>query len=298
MTALVDKLRSDQFVIELLTRCTFPHPGSKLNCAVSGGKDSMTMLMLAVAHGCIVTAFHVDHSLRVGSETESNIVATFAKEVGAEFVSKTIAVEPGANLEARARDARFDALPVGIATGHTADDQAETLLINLLRGAGLQGLSGMQSDFTHPILSLRRSETHKLCAHYEIECVDDQSNSDLKYLRNQVRHKLLPMMNDISQRDVAAVLARQAELFRHDAQILDELAKTIDPTDAKAVASAPIALARRAIRIWLTDIYPPDSATVERVLDVARGETTACEIGSNREVRRSQQRLQIISKYQ
>jgi len=117
-------------------------------------------------------------------------------------------------------------------------------------------------------------------------------------LRNRVRHELMPLIDQISQRDVAAILDRQAELFRDDAELLDELAKAIDPTDAKAVATAPLALARRAIRIWLTEIYPPDAATVERVLGVAHGESTACEIGMNREVRRSQQRLQVISKSQ
>ena len=99
-------------------------------------------------------------------------------------------------------------------------------------------------------------------------------------------------MNEVSQRDIAQILARQANLFRDDSDFLDDLAKQIDPTDAKALSGAPIALARRAIRVWLTETYPPDAATVERVLDVARGATTACEIGMNREVRRSNQRLQ------
>ena len=296
MNALRAELKSSKFAVELLARCNFPRPGEQINCAVSGGQDSVAMLLLAVLNGCQVTAFHVDHSLRPGSDKEANTVAKIVEQLGAEFVSKTIAVEPGSNLEARARDARYAVLPEDIATGHTADDQAETLLINLLRGAGLQGLAGMQKNFNHPILNLRRSETERLCQDLAIECVNDPSNLDLKFLRNQVRHQLMPLMNDVSQRDVAPILARQAELFRDDAQVLDELAKQIDPTDAKAVAGAPLALARRAIRNWLTDVYPPDAATVERVLDVARGKTTACEIGMNREVRRSQQRLQINSK--
>ena len=296
MNALRAELKSSKFAVELLARCNFPRPGEQINCAVSGGQDSMAMLLLAVLNDCEVTAFHVDHSLRPGSDKEAVTVAKIVEQLGAEFVSKTIAVEPGSNLEARARDARYAVLPEDIATGHTADDQAETLLINLLRGAGLQGLAGMQKNFNHPILNLRRSETERLCQDLAIECVNDPSNLDLKFLRNQVRHQLMPLMNDVSQRDVAPILARQAELFRDDAQVLDELAKQIDPTDAKAVAGAPLALARRAIRNWLTDVYPPDAATVERVLDVARGKTTACEIGMNREVRRSQQRLQINSK--
>jgi tRNA(Ile)-lysidine synthase len=296
MDALVEKLKSNEFAAELLTRCNFPQPGSKINCAVSGGHDSMAMLLLAVLNGCEVTAFHVDHSLRQGSDQESKIVAQLAGQLGASFVSKTVKVEPGANLEARARDARFAVLPEPVATGHTADDQAETLMINLLRGAGLQGLAGMRHNHSHPILNLRRSETEMLCRQLEITCVVDPTNADLKFLRNKVRQQLLPLMNEVSQRDVAQILARQADLFRDDSDFLDDLAKQIDPTDAKALAVAPIALARRAVRIWLTETYPPDAATVERVLDVARGVTTACEIGMNREVRRSNQRLQINMK--
>jgi tRNA(Ile)-lysidine synthase len=296
MDALIEKLRSNKFASELLTRCNFPSPGSKINCAVSGGKDSMAMLLLAVLNDCDVTAIHVDHSLRQGSNQEATIVARLAEQLGASFVSKTIKVEPGANLEARARNARFAVLPRAVATGHTADDQAETLMINLLRGAGLQGLAGMKQSHSHPILNLRRSETEMLCRELEIECVVDPTNADLKFLRNQVRQQLLPLMNEVSQRDVAQILARQADLFREDSDFLDDLAKQIDPTDAKALSIAPIALARRAVRVWLTETYPPDAATVERVLDVARGATTACEIGMNREVRRSNQRLQINSK--
>ena len=296
MNALDKKLHSSESAAQLLARCNFPSPGTKIDCAVSGGQDSMAMLLLAVLNGCEVTAFHVDHSLRHGSDQEAKIVARLAEQIGASFVSKTVKVEPGANLEARARNARFEVLPQQIATGHTADDQAETLLINLLRGAGLQGLAGMRQSHSHPILNLRRSETEMLCRELEIECVVDPTNADMKFLRNQVRHQLLPLMNQVSQRDVALVLARQADLFRDDNDFLDDLAKQIDPTDAKALLVAPITLARRAIRIWLTAIYPPDAATVERVLDVARGKTTACEIGLNREVRRSSQRLQINSK--
>ena len=123
----------------------------------------MAMLLLAVLNGCDVTAIHVDHSLRQGSDQEATIVARLAEQLGASFVSKTIKVEPGANLEARARNARFAVLPEAVATGHTADDQAETLMINLLRGAGLQGLAGMKQSHSHPILNLRRSETEMLC---------------------------------------------------------------------------------------------------------------------------------------
>jgi tRNA(Ile)-lysidine synthase len=296
MNALLVQLEKHPLVIELLAKCDFPLAGTKISCAVSGGPDSMALLVLAVVAGCEVTAIHVDHALRIGSENEFQIVEKLAKRLGANFISKTIRVEPGSNLEARARNSRYEVMPHDVMTGHTADDQAETVLINLLRGAGLSGLSGMQRNQRHPILTLRRTQTHQLCRELKIEVVEDPSNTDPKFQRNRIRHELIPLMDAIAQRDVTAILDRQADLFREDSMLLDDLAKKIDVTDAKLLAVAPVALARRAIRQWLTEIYPPDAATVERVLEVARGTNLACEIGSNREVRRSQQRLQIFTK--
>ena len=92
MNALVAKLKSNQFACELLGRCNFPPAGEPLNCAVSGGKDSMAMLLLACLNGCEVTAIHVDHSLRVGSDAEAQVVAELAKLLGAKFISNTVKV--------------------------------------------------------------------------------------------------------------------------------------------------------------------------------------------------------------
>jgi len=88
---------------------------------------------------------------------------------------------------------------------------------------------------------------------------------------------------------------RQAHILREDDDVLEELAAMLDATDAKALSAAPVALARRAIRQWLANPKPPDLATVERVLAVARGDAAACDIGEGREVRRSHQRLGIRS---
>jgi tRNA(Ile)-lysidine synthase len=79
--------------------------------------------------------------------------------------------------------------------------------------------------------------------------------------------------------------------LRDDNDLLEELARNLDPTDAVALAAAPAPLARRALRQWLSDPYPPDLATLERIMAVARGEALACDIGENREIRRSKQRL-------
>ncbi|MGH9169955.1 MAG: tRNA lysidine(34) synthetase TilS [Acidimicrobiales bacterium] len=282
----------------LLPRCSFPPPGSDVALAVSGGADSLCLLALAGAAGCRATAYHVDHGLRAGSAGEAALVAGAAGRLGAGFVALTVDIRPGPNLEARARLARYANLPAGVATGHTADDQAETILLNLLRGASTDGLAGMRSGTRHPILRLRRFETHALCAELGLEVVEDPSNDDRSYMRNLVRHELLPALAKASDRDLVPVLCRQASHFAAESDFLDNLSLALDPSDAKALASAPVVLARRSVRRWLRSTdpegHPPGSAAVERVLSVARGEALACEIPGGTRVRRRSGRLVLV----
>ena len=163
---------------DLLPRCTFPPAGSALACAVSGGPDSMALMVLASAAGCVVTAHHVDHGLRPESTAEAEVVAEAAGRLGAAFVAERVAIGTGPNQEARARAARFGVLPRGVATGHTMDYQAETILLNLLRGSGSDGLAGMDPGPRHPLLALRRHETHAVCAAMGLHPVVDPSNDD------------------------------------------------------------------------------------------------------------------------
>ena len=277
----------------LLPRCRFPAGAAEVTCAVSGGADSLALLILAVAAGTRVTAVHVDHGLRPGSEDDARVVADAADRFGAAFRAVRVEVAPGPNLEARARAARYAALPADVLTGHTADDQAETVLLNLLRGAGLDGLAGMRAA-RRPLLDLRRSETRALCDDLRLQPVEDPSNDSATVRRNRVRHELLPLLDAIAERDVVPVLARQAELLRDEAELADRLAANLDPTDARALAAAPVALARRAVRRWLAGEHPPDGAAAERVLAVARGEHRACEVAPGLRVERHQQRLGLV----
>jgi tRNA(Ile)-lysidine synthase len=180
-------------------------------------------------------------------------------------------------------------------TGHTLDDQAETLLIRLMRGAGTTGLAAIEPGPRHPLLGLRRQETEALCAELEIEPVRDASNDETRLWRARVRHELLPLASDVADRDVAPILARTADLLRDDDRVLDRLAAELDPTDARAVADADPVLSRRALRMWLVEAgYPPDAAAIDRVLDVANGAAIACELPGGRRVERSHQHLRIV----
>jgi tRNA(Ile)-lysidine synthase len=251
-------------------------------------------LVLAKRHGLVVTAHHVDHGLRPSSSDEAEHAAHLAQQLDIAFRLYRETVDAGANLEARARDTRRRVLPTNAMTGHTADDQAETVLMRLLRGSGIDGLSAMAPGPTHPILGLRRFETEKVCQALGLSYIRDPSNESTMIWRNRVRGELLPLASEIFQRDVVPILTRTADVLRDDAQLLDELAAALDPTDARAIAAAPLPLARRALRRWLTSGgYPPDAAAIERVLEVARGHQVACELSPRLRVQRTQQRLRF-----
>jgi len=276
-----------------LGRCTFPPAGEPLICAVSGGADSLALLVLATASGCRVTAVHVDHGLRPGSDNEAELVEAAAKVLGAEFQAIRVEVGAGPNTEARAREARKAALASSAATGHTMDDQAETVLIRLLRGTGPDGLAAMRPGYGHPLLSLRRAETRSITEAAGLVAFEDPSNRDPSILRNRVRHELLPLCSELVGRDVTPLFARLATLAAADSDLLSAQADAIDPTDAKAVANAPAPLASRALRRWLRadGPYPPDLAALERVLAVARGETLGTHVAPSTSVRRTAGRL-------
>ncbi len=263
---------------------------------MSGGADSLALLVLAVAASVQVTAVHVDHGLRPGSAAEADVVRAAAAGLGAGFRAERVVVAPGPNLEARARAARRAVLPADVMTGHTADDQAETLVLNLVRGAGPDGLRAMRIGPGKPLLDLRRAETEAVCRHAGLEPVVDPSNVDPAFRRNRVRHEVLPLLDEVACRDVVPLLARAAAIAGQEAELLDALAAALDPLDAAALVAAPAPLARRALRRWLTEAdppYPPSAAALERVLAVARGQAVATEVGGGLRVARTGGRLRL-----
>ena len=289
---------------DLMGRCRFPPPPTTVSLAVSGGADSLALMVLAAEAGLDAVAIHVDHGLRPGSAAEADHVRAAADRLGVRFERRAVVVAPGGNLEERARRARYLALPEGVLTGHTADDQAETVLANLLRGAALDGLVGMRSTprVQRPLLGLRRIETQGVCARAGLVPVDDPTNTDPRFLRNQIRHQLLPLLAEAARRDLVPVLSRQAALLADDAALLDELAAGVDPTDTRALLAAPLPLARRALRTWLragpgadADVHPPSAAEIERVLAVAAGAAVGCQLAGGRWVRRRGGRLRIVA---
>lgn len=290
--------------VGLLARCTFPPAGEAVTCAVSGGADSLALLALAIAAGCPVHAVHIDHGIRPGSDREADVVAEAAASVGATFEALRAHVAPGPDLEARARRERYRLLPAGVLTGHTADDQAETLLINLMRGCGLEGLAplmavhGGLAGASRPIVALRRAETAALVASLGWATVTDPSNADPRFWRNRARHELLPLMASVSGRDPVPLLARTARLLAADAEYLAAQAAALDATNVRLLLAAPRPVAQRALRQWLRlhqgeEHYPPSEAEMGRVWRVVAGEVKACELSGGRRLSRSKGRLYL-----
>ncbi len=292
----VPELRGHQLVDDLLTRCRFPAPGSTAVCGVSGGPDSLALLILSVAHGLHVTAVHVDHGLREESAGEAALVAAAADRFGARFETRPVEVAPGPNLEARARIARHAALGPSALLGHTADDQAETLLINLARGAGPDGVAAMRHE-RHPILDLRRSETHRLCDELGLVPIVDPSNDDQRFVRNRIRHELLPLLADIAGRDPVPLLTRLSGHTRDLVDGVQRLAESVDVTSTAALREAPEVVARAALRHWLrTDQgHPPSTAVLDRVWEVVLHRARRCELAGGRRVDRTNARLRIVA---
>jgi len=280
--------------------------------ACSGGPDSVALLALAAEAGLDPVAVHVDHGARPGSAAEAEVVAGFAERLGTGFAAEAVSVPPGPNFEARAREARYEALErarerlgaTAVLVGHSRDDQAETVLLNVLRGAGLPGVAGMpprRGTIVRPLLEVPRADLAAVCASLDLSPLEDPMNADPAHRRVWLRREVIPALESGAARDLRAVLARQATVARADSDLLDELAgellsRAADPgpaeggLDVAVLDGAPEALARRAIRLWL-GAPPPGAAHVDEVLKVIRGERRAAELPGGTEVSRSGGRL-------
>ncbi|MFZ4585158.1 MAG: hypoxanthine phosphoribosyltransferase [Acidimicrobiia bacterium] len=270
----------------------------------SGGADSAALLVLAVAAGHDVIAVTVDHGLRSDSASEAERVGELAHRLGVEHVVVAVNVPSGPNLEARARAERLAALTrvaetrgaARILLGHTADDRAETFVLNLMRGSGRAGLSSpreQREEFVRPLLGLRRADTIDVCARAGYEPVNDPMNEDVEFRRVWVRRELLPQLSAAADRDIVEVLNRQADVFAAEDDLLDRLAHSAWPgaeADARVLRDLDVALARRAVRGWV-GAPPPTFAEVERVLAVARGQARAAELRGDVRVTRSRNRM-------
>ncbi|MFA9444160.1 tRNA lysidine(34) synthetase TilS [Egicoccus sp. AB-alg6-2] len=275
--------------------------GARVVIGVSGGADSTAVayLVAEARPDLTPTLAHVRHGLRPDGE-EQAALRTHAGYLGLELRQVEVEVTAsGRGLEAAARDARYGALAsvaadVGAAwvvVGHTADDQAETVLLRAARGTGVDGLAAMSQGrelrpdlhLLRPALGLRRADLRAFLVAEGLPWVEDPTNVDPAMRRNVVRHEVLPSLARAGGDPVGA-LGRLADLARADAAALHALAEghaaelVVRTGAVRSLPDAgldrlPIALRRRVVRLVLAELLdqPAGAAAVERVLDLAPG---------------------------
>lgn len=240
-------------------------------CAVSGGADSMYLLHRLYTMGCSVAAAHFNHGLRgAEADRDEEFVRCFCEENGIPFLSERADVAAFAErehmgVEEAARLMRYafleraaDALSAEvIATAHTADDNAETLLMHLVRGTGLHGLCGIppvRGRIVRPMLDTTRAEVERYLRENGVPHAEDSTNADDAFLRNRIRHEVIPVLRRENPQFSEAV-SRTAKLLRQDDAFLEKLAEDFLARNAdersvcaSALCAQPRPVASRAIR--------------------------------------------------
>jgi tRNA(Ile)-lysidine synthase len=228
---------------------------------LSGGRDSVCLLDVAVELGCAVRALHVNYGLRAEADGDEQHCRALCERLGVELTVHRAARPDDAtgNLQAWARDVRYGAAAEAagdglVAVAHTASDQAETVLYRLAASPGRRALLGMaprSGRLVRPLLGVTRAETGAWCQARGLEWRDDATNASDEYARGRVRHGLLPALEAVDPR-AAANVVRTAQLLREEAEVLDVVVDTAlagcDRIAIEHLAALPPALARLVVR--------------------------------------------------
>ena len=273
----------------------------RLGVAVSGGADSVALLTLLAPickkNKIALFVLHLDHGLRSTSAQDAKWVKTLAKKAGVMCVAErrevTAHQTEAISVEMAARDVRqaffaecrakykLDA----IATGHQADDVAETVLLRLMRGAGASGLAPLRDrsrGFIRPLLHVSGAAIRGWLKQKKMKWQEDTTNKDVTIPRNQMRHEILPFLEEKFGRALRMNVCRTAEILQEEDALLEEMAQYYiarerhgETLDMKRLKATPVALQRRVMRVWLWKAnapLPSGFETVERLLDMKAGE--------------------------
>lgn len=308
-----------------------PRAGETLLCALSGGADSVALVhalaLAAPRMGFRVIAAHLDHGLRPDSGQDAEFCVELCERLGVSLHVGSAdvrlrACRDGQGLESAAREERYAFLrgvarsqgAVAIAVAHTRDDQAETLLLRLLRGSGSVGLGAMRARrgrLIRPLLGVSRAEVLSHLGSHGLSWREDPSNFDLGLLRNRVRHELLPQLEARFNPKLRRTLARTAAILADDAAFLAAQARllyrsSVHRTPAgislelAGLRSAPPALARHVLRRALKHLgglRGVAAVHIERLLALARSRTPSgrcVPLPGGREVRFRTKQMTIV----
>tara|TARA_Y100000588_G_C14204956_1_gene904244 strand:- start:269 stop:1675 length:1407 start_codon:yes stop_codon:yes gene_type:complete len=287
---------SERVLASISRQALIPHGGGVL-AAVSGGGDSVALLYLLAELSqkgavSLLGVVHLNHQLRrPSSEHDEDFCGKLASTLGLPFIVEAVDVGDLARVKGISREhaghvARYDFFEraagkvgaVAVALGHTIDDQAETFLLRLLRGAGSAGLSGMRPRIgcvIRPLLTVTRAELRQYLTLQQVSFLEDESNADLSIPRNQIRHELLPHLKRYTP-TIIEVLAREAEIARADEEWLADVAisqglnlrTSIEggvEFNAEGLVALPVAVARRVLRDALVHVAGSETVSFQQI---------------------------------
>jgi len=270
----------------LISRYAMLHPGDHVICAVSGGADSVALLfamyLLRQKLGFSLAAAHFNHKLRgEESQRDEDFVVRLCDRLEIPLHIGSGQIMPGKKgLEASAREARYAfllSLDGKIATAHTADDNAETVLMHMVRGSGLRGLGGIapiNGRLIRPMLDLTRKDVLAFLAEYNLSYVEDSSNGTECFLRNRLRHGVMPLLEQENP-NIAKNMSAMALRLRKDEELLAKLAKDSATVCVTELRAMPDGLRSRVIGNFLRagGVKEPEAehiAAVQRLVDSAK----------------------------
>ncbi len=294
-------------LLKTIQKHEFMRAGDRVAAAVSGGADSVALLLLLIELrpelGIVLSIAHVNHKLRdTESDEDERFAAKLAATHGLEFVKHTAPVGrgQGAGIESAARQTRYEFFralaregrAAKIATAHTLDDQAETVLLRMFRGTGIRGLAGILprlpleeegrvcGEVVRPMLAFRRAELREYLRSRRQDWREDSSNKDVTFLRNRLRQRLLPLIAEEFGEAAIEHLAELAEIARAEEEqwsVSTTARLTPSPrapaVDVSQLLALPLAAARRTVQAWIRTNAPEASISfrlIEEILDLAR----------------------------
>jgi tRNA(Ile)-lysidine synthase len=322
-----------QNVLSTIRHHHMVQPHDQVLVAVSGGPDSVcllhVLLTLRSELDCSLKAIHIDHGLRKESTDEAGFVRDLCLSWGIECLVRKVDVDNRLansrdSVEMAARYLRYQEFHQALqelgcnklALGHNADDQAETVVMRIIKGTGTSGLAGIfpvRERMIRPLLTSWRSSIERYCQEHSLPTVVDQSNLTNEYLRNKIRHLLLPHLEKEYNPRIKEALCRLAEIIREDSTYLDETAKSVFYSEtvsgeigkgfarmkAGGLGELPLAMARSVFRyayIASTNQLPPSFERMEAALVLTQKGApsgTIIQLGKNTSVCKKGKWLEI-----
>ncbi|OFL91236.1 tRNA lysidine(34) synthetase TilS [Corynebacterium sp. HMSC055D05] len=265
---------------------------------LSGGPDSLALVAAAAAEQKDVSVLVVDHGLQPGSADVAERAAAVAREFGFASTVANVTVGPG-NVEAAAREARYAALLESgrdVWVAHTADDQAETLLLGALRG-NPSGMAQRNGKIVRPFLHIRRADTVGACEELGLEVWHDPMNSDPAYRRVAMRQSIIPALTDLLGGDAVPALATTANRIAADQALIEQLANLTPTTSCVELEGDAGPVRRRRLAIWLLDegvrVQGDQLAAIEALVTNWRGQGPIA-VGGGRSVARIDGKLVLV----